>query len=53
MQSVMTLRKQILMRKFFESMFGARMAPYLFRFDQEPFAQYNSLLIGKTLISLQ
>ena len=45
----MTLRKQILMRKFFESMFGIRRSPYLFRFDNCTFAEYNRSLMHRRI----
>jgi hypothetical protein len=50
----MTRNKLILFQKFLEDLMGTKSnQPYLFRFDQEIFEEYHSLIIGQTKICLQ
>jgi len=51
---IMTYRKLSLFQKFLEDIKGIKTKkPYLFRFDNEVFEEYTSLMIGKTKIGLQ
>ena len=50
----MTRNKLVLFKKFLEDLKGIKpRKAYIFRFDEDIFADYNSLHIGKTKICLQ
>jgi len=50
----MTRNKLALFQKFLEDLKGIKpRKAYIFRFDEDIFSEYNSLLIGKTKIGLQ